>query len=1211
MHLIRVIIEGFKSYGSRVTFDHMDTRFNAITGPNGSGKSNLFDSICFVLGITKMSQVRADNMDDLIYKHGGCTRATVTLVFDNSNPATSPPGWETKAQITVQRMIAKGGAGKYLIDGSKATVQRVHNLFHSVQLNVNNPTFLIQQGRIKEVAEQNTPKKTLAMLEEAAGTRMFDDKKDKAIADMRKQEGKLTETEAMLEKVHSHKEKLSGQRLQFEEYTEMKTEIEKKKVVLQAWEFHSHKLAQAKCTEEIRNGEEERKAMEQWMKDSTNVEAQLKRQLEETNAQKKSASGAALKAAEAEEKRCNEEYVKWNTECTQLGDSKEKEAKELAATKKTLDKLQQDKRKQEQAVDASTAAADEAAKAAEEEAARASAQEAQYEASMGLGSAPEDGAAGGKNLQAQLSDVNTEISALQTTLDTSKMRSEDKKKELKKVEEKLKKAQKEHGQADGQQSKLQAEINELQGQRSRLSYNEASEAELASEVERTKSELAGLSRREKQLGKEVSRFDFKYEDPEPNFDRRRVTGTVASNFTVRNPRDSTAIEALAGGRLHQVIVDSDKTSLSLFKNGRLARRVTFIPLNVIDPRVMANGDVTKAQKLAKDIKAGNVELAVKLLDFEPGLRRAMDYVFANTLVCETKEAARAICEQLRLRTVSIEGDSFDPSGMLTGGFRASSDLLNRLGEVKSLRAQMATCEERLASCQARLSACRADYEAFSKLQSDIDCKEHALHEHKETMRSSPVGLLVESRDTLTAAIEEAATVISSAKEELKTLEKSKGELEKQVSAFEGNREGAMKQAKKEMEAAKKKAQAAESALQKKQAAKEKDASKLASIVQEIGEKEARMEELDHPESGLALELQSAHTKLTKATAAKDKAQEELRRCQQTLGEYEKTIEETMEKLEKLKEERAQKEEKRGDFELRADDLRKQEKASEASCRALLKAHPWMVTEQSKFGEAGSKYDFGDVRKMDKQKNQLAKTQAEYEERGKRINQKVLTEYEHYNSEYEKLVAKREIVLRDKAQIEATIAQLEERKVAAIEQTHQKVNSDFGAIFNTLLPSAGCKLVPVTEGKIQDGVTIQVSFGAREESSLGELSGGQKALIALSLVLSLLKFKPAPIYILDEVDAALDPSHTQNVGRMIKEHFQQSQFLIVSHKEGMFDNANVLYRTKIDDTTGHSSVVRTTPAGSSAASEPAKAKAVAGKGKTAQKDRAALGALNAV
>ncbi|KAL3186514.1 hypothetical protein MRX96_027548, partial [Rhipicephalus microplus] len=99
------------------------------------------------------------------------------------------------------------------------------------------------------------------------------------------------------------------------------------------------------------------------------------------------------------------------------------------------------------------------------------------------------------------------------------------------------------------------------------------------------------------------------------------------------------------------------------------------------------------------------------------------------------------------------------------------------------------------------------------------------------------------------------------------------------------------------------------------------------------------------------------------------------------------------------------------------------------------------------------------------------------------------------------------------------------------------------------------------------------LGGVWKESLQELSGGQRSLVALSLILSLLLFKPAPIYILDEVDAALDLSHTQNIGQMLRAHFKQSQFIVVSLKEGMFNNANVLFRTKFIN--GMSTVSRTT------------------------------------
>merc|ERR1711959_258984 len=127
------------------------------------------------------------------------------------------------------------------------------------------------------------------------------------------------------------------------------------------------------------------------------------------------------------------------------------------------------------------------------------------------------------------------------------------------------------------------------------------------------------------------------------------------------------------------------------------------------------------------------------------------------------------------------------------------------------------------------------------------------------------------------------------------------------------------------------------------------------------------------------------------------------------------------------------------------------------------------------------------------------------------------------------------------------------------------------IFSTLLPGANAKLEPEEGRSVLDGLCVCVAFNGVWKQSLNELSGGQRSLLALSLVLALLLFKPAPMYILDEIDSALDLSHTQNIGHMIRTHFPHSQFIVVSLKEGMFNHANVLFRTRFVD--GTSNVAR--------------------------------------
>ena len=250
-------------------------------------------------------------------------------------------------------------------------------------------------------------------------------------------------------------------------------------------------------------------------------------------------------------------------------------------------------------------------------------------------------------------------------------------------------------------------------------------------------------------------------------------------------------------------------------------------------------------------------------------------------------------------------------------------------------------------------------------------------------------------------------------------------------------------------------------------------------------------------------------------------------------------------------------------------LEKARSEAERRVASLLSEHKWLASEESEVGKEGGDYDFKRV-KMEEVHSRVMALEEEQEQLGHRLNKKVLGMMEKAESEYEELLKKREIIEKDKSQIEKVIEELDVKKKETLATTYAKVNRDFGSIFSTLLPDASARLEP-SNGNVLEGLEVRVAFGGKEES-LSELSGGQRSLLALSLVLSLLLFKPAPMYILDEVDAALDLSHTQNIGRMLRKHFGQSQFIVVSLKEGMFTNANVLFRTKFVD--GVSTVTRT-------------------------------------
>jgi structural maintenance of chromosome 2 len=214
--------------------------------------------------------MRAQNQQDLIYKRGqaGITKASVTIVFDNSDREKSPVGLENCKQITVTRQaralhhsllnrstnhciqIALPNISKYLLNGHKSTQQNVQTLFQSVQLNINNPNFLIMQGRITKVLNMR-PQEILGMVEEASGTRMFEERKDKAKKTMGKKEKRVEQITALLnEEITPKLDSLRAKKKSYLQYQKSCSELEKMVRIISAWDWvESTKLAERKAGE--------------------------------------------------------------------------------------------------------------------------------------------------------------------------------------------------------------------------------------------------------------------------------------------------------------------------------------------------------------------------------------------------------------------------------------------------------------------------------------------------------------------------------------------------------------------------------------------------------------------------------------------------------------------------------------------------------------------------------------------------------------------------------------------------------------------------------------------------------------------------------------------------------------------------------------------------------------------------------------------------
>jgi structural maintenance of chromosome 2 len=273
-----------------------------------------------------------------------------------------------------------------------------------------------------------------------------------------------------------------------------------------------------------------------------------------------------------------------------------------------------------------------------------------------------------------------------------------------------------------------------------------------------------------------------------------------------------------------------------------------------------------------------------------------------------------------------------------------------------------------------------------------------------------------------------------------------------------------------------------------------------------------------------------------------------------------TLKQEREKVDKKREELISEQK---NIEIKMNKYDKEIKDSKVALQNLQNENKWIASEKSFFGMKDTDYDFTNI---DSKAENEKKTKLIEENKilKRKVNMKVDVMADQYENKYNELINKKEIIIKDKANIEKAIIDMDQKRKDALEEIYEQVDKNLNSIYSTLLPGTKAKLGLLPDKGLMDGLELRVAFNNVWKKSLSELSGGQRSLLALSLILALLLYKPAPFYILDEIDAALDLSHTANLGYMIKEHFPQSQFIVVSLKDGMFNNANVLYKVSFSD-----------------------------------------------
>lgn len=619
-----------------------------------------------------------------------------------------------------------GGASKYLINGHRAQQQTIQNLFQSVQLNINNPNFMIAQGKVMQVLNMKA-KEILAMLEEAAGTRMFEDRRDKAYKTMAKKEMKVQElAELLRDEIDPKLEKLRQEKRAFLEFQQTQSELERLTKLVVAHDY-------IRYNERLRQSAGDLEAKKQRAKDLEDSAVRMKQQIEhlqedikqvKATREKELRKGGKFHALEEEVKSHSHEIVRLTT----VLDLKNTSMAEEVDRKKGIEKSVKELEKQLQIKKKAYEKLQEKYQTAHEELAKQTEEVEKKEEllqTLQTGVASKEGQESG--YQGQLQDARNRASAAATEQEQSKLKILHLEKQIKEDEPKAKKAKQQNSGLLQDLEALKSQATKLESELVKLGFDETKEAELYQQESHFQARIRELRQQADALRRQVANIDFSYNDPSPNFDRSRVKGLVASLFTLEkeHTRAGTALEICAGGRLYNVVVDSAATGKQLLENGRLKKRVTIIPLNKIAAFKASAEKIGAAQKIAP----GKVDLALSLIGYDDEVTAAMEYVFGSTLVCEDAETAKRVTfdPAVRMKSVTLQGDTYDPAGVLSGGSAPqSSGVLITLQKLNGLTTELKSQESQLSSLQATIAKEKKKMDAARKSKQELDLKRHEI-----------------------------------------------------------------------------------------------------------------------------------------------------------------------------------------------------------------------------------------------------------------------------------------------------------------------------------------------------------------------------------------------------------------------------------------------------------------------------------------------------
>lgn len=1171
MKLKKLELYGFKSFAQRteIVFDEGIT---GIVGPNGSGKSNIGDAVRWVLGEQSAKTLRGASMSDVIFngtqKRKPLSYCEVSLVFDNDDHALAMEA----AEVMVTRRVYRNGESEYYLNRTACRLKDVVDLFRDTGIGKEGYS-IIGQGRIDEILSRKSEDRR-QVFEEAAGIVKFKARKEEADKKLQRTLENLERVDDILDELTKRLKPLEEQSRNARVYLELSTEL--KDLDLNLFLIRSDR-ARARLSElesELLTVQTILADTESALTDKTTRRDETQNRIDQLE--------EAITKARTELMECAEHVHESQKKLSALQSRREtrsenrqrivreqEEAQErLAEIEKDHVRIQADVEKQHSLI----ADAEQILRATQEAAEKAQAKEKEADAAL------ETQKAAVIDQMNRLSDVRndkTRLNTMQAQMETRLTEIEESGGALQEQEAALREA------LTAVEKQLETENQHQQQCQEKLAQaRQASDeadtayANLRADVEKQSADMQAAASRHNvltEMTRDMEGYNMAVRRAMTYAKQRGLTGVkgvLAQLMTVPQAYE-TAIDMALGAAQQNIVTDTEETAKGLINYLRQNRlgRATFLPMSAIRGKTLY-GNERNALKLP-----GCLGVASELVQCAPEYRGIVENLLGRTVIADNLDHGIPIMRagNHAFRLVTLEGDVMHSGGSMTGGSAQSkvSNLLSRERELKELTAKLQTGRAELDKCRQELT--QRQQTAQEKRQKVSDAV-NALHQQEIAVAREQA-----RRESTFADLNAHLQRMQETEQARVQLHQSLEDIRQQLETIEHQRTGAqgdqsaMEQKTIEMQNALIKARAEASA--------ENDRLMVRTL---------QLSDLRH---GLSdLERDEAH-------AQQDQAQilREQERREQLLHEMDEldAIDENDMKREEAESARRQKEQLRQESAAQAIEQRRSQ--AQSDLRDILSDMENLHEAYNRDSEKLHKTELAKARIEGDQKNlqnriwdtykltyagaeEFRRTPFDEKESDRRaaelqgqiralgtVNVGAVEEYAETKARVDDLTAQQQDLKRAEMDLRELIERLLIQMRSTFVENFSKMQGYFAETFTRLFGGGHAELKLMDpDDPLNCGIEVNAQPPGKKLQLLSLLSGGERALTAIAILFAMLKLKPTPFCILDEIEAALDDANIGYYADYLKEYSKGTQFIVVTHRKGTMERCNSLFGVAMEE-----------------------------------------------